>query len=35
VVDALSDYGVTHIDMPLTSERIWRAIQDGKQSKAA
>ncbi|MGM4928308.1 xanthine dehydrogenase family protein molybdopterin-binding subunit [Tardiphaga sp. 619_E2_N8_5] len=35
VIDALSDYGVTHIDMPLTSERIWRAIQDGKQSKAA
>jgi carbon-monoxide dehydrogenase large subunit len=35
VVDALSEYGVTHIDMPLTSERIWRAIQDGKQSKAA
>jgi len=35
VVDALSDYGVTHIDMPLTPERIWRAIQDGKQSKAA
>ncbi|WNV10495.1 xanthine dehydrogenase family protein molybdopterin-binding subunit [Tardiphaga sp. 709] len=35
VVDALSDYGVTHIDMPLTSERIWQAIQDGKKSKAA
>jgi len=25
-VDALSDYGVTHIEMPATSERIWRAI---------
>jgi carbon-monoxide dehydrogenase large subunit len=35
VVDALSDYGVTHIDMPLTSERIWQAIQDGKKSDAA
>ncbi|MEH2469681.1 carbon-monoxide dehydrogenase large subunit [Nitrobacteraceae bacterium AZCC 2161] len=35
VVDALSDYGVDHIDMPLTSERIWRAIQDGKKTKAA
>ncbi|MGM4917704.1 molybdopterin cofactor-binding domain-containing protein [Tardiphaga sp. 813_E8_N1_3] len=35
VVDALSDYGVTHIDMPLTSERIWQAIQDGRKSKAA
>jgi carbon-monoxide dehydrogenase large subunit len=35
VIDALSDYGVEHIDMPLTSERIWRAIQDGKKTKAA
>jgi carbon-monoxide dehydrogenase large subunit len=26
IVDALSDYGVTHIEMPATSERIWRAI---------
>ncbi len=33
-IDALSDYGVTHIDMPLTPERVWRAIQDVK-TKAA
>jgi carbon-monoxide dehydrogenase large subunit len=26
VVDALRDYDVTHFDMPLTPERIWRAI---------
>jgi carbon-monoxide dehydrogenase large subunit len=26
VVDALSEFGVTHIEMPATSERIWRAI---------
>ncbi|MDB5569261.1 MAG: carbon monoxide dehydrogenase [Hyphomicrobiales bacterium] len=26
VVDALKDYGVKHIDMPLTPERVWRAI---------
>lgn len=26
VVDALSHLGVTHIDMPLTPERVWRAI---------
>ena len=26
VVDALKDYGVTHLEMPLTPERIWRAI---------
>jgi carbon-monoxide dehydrogenase large subunit len=34
VVDALSDYGVTHIEMPLTAEKVWRAIQEGK-AKAA
>ncbi len=26
VVDALSGYGITHIDMPATPERVWRAI---------
>jgi len=26
-VDALSDYGIRHLDMPLTAERVWRAIQ--------
>ena len=26
IVDALADYGVTHFEMPATSERIWRAI---------
>jgi len=34
VLDALSELGVTHIDMPLTPERVWRAIQDAK-AKAA
>ena len=28
VVDALSHLGVRHIDMPLTAERVWRAIQE-------
>ena len=28
VVDALSELGVRHIDMPATSEKVWRAIQD-------
>ncbi len=28
VVDALTHLGVRHIDMPLTAERVWRAIQD-------
>src|SRR5947209_4014120 len=35
VIDALSEYGITHIDMPLTPERVWRAIQDAKKTKAA
>jgi aerobic carbon-monoxide dehydrogenase large subunit len=30
VIDALSDYGIRHIDMPLTPERVWRTIQDAK-----
>jgi carbon-monoxide dehydrogenase large subunit len=27
VVDALSPLGIRHIDMPLTAERVWRAIE--------
>src|SRR5579859_1942460 len=27
VVDALSHLGITHIDMPCTPERVWRALQ--------
>jgi len=26
VVDALAEFGIKHVDMPLTSERIWRAM---------
>ncbi len=33
VIDALSEYGITHIDMPLTPERVWRAIQDAKRRR--
>jgi len=35
VINALADDGVTHIDMPLTPERVWRALQDAKKTKAA
>ncbi|MFQ5764404.1 MAG: xanthine dehydrogenase family protein molybdopterin-binding subunit, partial [Rhodospirillales bacterium] len=28
VLDALKDLGVTRIDMPLTPEKVWRAIRD-------
>jgi aerobic carbon-monoxide dehydrogenase large subunit len=31
VVDALSHLGISHVDMPCTSERVWRAIQAAKQ----
>ena len=27
VIDALSHLGVRHIDLPCSSERVWRAIQ--------
>jgi len=27
VVDALADLGVEHLEMPVTAERVWRAIQ--------
>jgi len=27
VVDALADLGVTHLEMPVTPERVWRAIR--------
>ena len=33
IVDALKDFGVTHIDLPATPERVWRAM--AKRSKAS
>jgi len=27
VVDALAEFGVAHIEMPVTPERVWRAIR--------
>ena len=30
LVDALSEFGVRHIDMPATPERVWRAIQHSR-----
>ena len=29
VVDAVAHLGIRHIDMPTTSEKVWRAIQEG------
>ena len=33
VVDALSPFGITHIDMPTTPERVWQAIVDARAAK--
>jgi carbon-monoxide dehydrogenase large subunit len=30
VVDALAEFGVSHIEMPVTPEKIWRAIHSAK-----
>jgi carbon-monoxide dehydrogenase large subunit len=35
VVDALADLGSAHLDMPLTPERVWRAIDAAAPRKAA
>jgi carbon-monoxide dehydrogenase large subunit len=34
VIDALSDYGIKDLNMPLTPEKIWRAIEDAKARAA-
>ena len=31
VVDALAEFGVSHIEMPVTPEKIWRAMQAAKK----
>jgi carbon-monoxide dehydrogenase large subunit len=34
VVDALSPLGVTHIEMPVTRDKVWRAIRDAEAARA-
>ena len=34
VVDALSEYGIRHIDMPATPAKIWAAIEAAKKAAA-
>ena len=34
VVDAVSQLGIRHIDMPLSPERVWQAIQDAPDPRA-
>lgn len=33
IVDALSVYGIRHIDMPASPERVWKAIQEAQASR--
>ena len=35
IVDALRDYGVTHIDMPATPAKIWNIVNQGATAQAA
>jgi aerobic carbon-monoxide dehydrogenase large subunit len=34
IVDALAEYGVMHFEMPVTSERVWRAIRQSTRNSA-
>jgi carbon-monoxide dehydrogenase large subunit len=34
VIDALSPLGVRHIEMPITRDKVWRAIQDAQKKQA-
>src|SRR5438874_1092977 len=35
IADALSQFGIRHLDMPATPYRVWRAIQDARVAPAA
>jgi carbon-monoxide dehydrogenase large subunit len=35
VLDALAPLGITHIDMPATPERIWRAMHEAPRATAS
>jgi len=32
IIDALSEYGIRHLDMPLTAEKVWQAIRASRVS---
>jgi CO/xanthine dehydrogenase Mo-binding subunit len=34
VIDALSPLGITHLDMPLTPEKVWRAVREAERSRS-
>ena len=33
IVDAVAEFGVRHIEMPATPERVWRAIRQAREAK--
>jgi aerobic carbon-monoxide dehydrogenase large subunit len=35
VVDALKPFGITHLDMPFTAEKVWRAMRGGAKGSAS
>jgi aerobic carbon-monoxide dehydrogenase large subunit len=35
VMDALSPFGIAHLDMPLTAAKVWRAIQAARENGSA
>jgi carbon-monoxide dehydrogenase large subunit len=35
VIDAVAHLGINHMDMPATSEKAWRAMQDAKEARRA
>jgi carbon-monoxide dehydrogenase large subunit len=35
VIDALSEFGIKHLEMPMTSSKIWEAIEKAKAAKPA
>jgi CO/xanthine dehydrogenase Mo-binding subunit len=35
VIDALSAFGITHLDIPFTPEKVWRAIQEAQRQPQA
>jgi carbon-monoxide dehydrogenase large subunit len=34
IADALAPYGVTHLDMPATPQRVWAAIAQARHVSA-
>ena len=35
IADALSEFGIRHLDMPATPHRVWRAIEDARAARTA